>query len=883
MSVEIPGYKIIRILGKGGMATVYLAEQDVFEREIALKVMSRVLDEDSNFGQRFFREARIVSKLVHPNIVTVHDVGKHDGHLYLSMEYIDGRDLKYVHPSLNLRQKICAVRDVAKALDYAGSKGYVHRDIKPENIMLHSSDGRAVLMDFGIARAVESDTSVTQVGTAIGTPHYMSPEQAKGRAVDNRSDIYSLGVVFYFLLAGKVPFDGESAVAIGIKHITELPPLLPNGFEGLQPILDTMLAKDVKNRYQTAKDLIRDLGDLDVTLLEHTIDIAKQQTRQQHAAGTETPALLSHVGDVHAEEFELGEDECPSLDQFPLYEDEDTHIRERTPVLPWFLAMSFVVAVFVSFIHIKNPQLASPWLEKAKHGIGEMQEKIQHFIDARGDKKSIEIQNDETNGAGLSAGDEPKQPGDVSVGAQTQQLPASDSSFDGSFVSPSETVSDARTAKLTAQQIGSTLDPESAKLLTGLLKKFSRLQDAYALDSIHLAELVATYREVMVIAPAEHPAHVAFVSLREEEFGQALALGEKSGGTHSFESRFEQLHMLFPEVEQEVYDNIVAAGKRLKKILNLNLEAQAYLLQNNLTQPAQRNAFASYQKVLALDSENIEALAGLQAIAEKLYQLALKKQQRNDRQGALQTLDKALELYPQNEQAQALKNKISRATAQQKKIRELISGANQKIDRGQLFTPRKLAAYYDYQQVLALEPNNTRAKEGVDRVVDALSSKVWQLVSAEQFLQAKEFMQAPLAELPEHPRVHSLSLALDEVIGEKVLDLQPRIGAMVVKGDAIADVVVDEVTPFSADRSIYIGFRYKNFQSTTTVVQAVLLDGAGQLQIAQVPVVVEGQQGLSIFQIDRPVEGFSVGSYTIELRLGQETLRSLVFNVKGAN
>ena len=256
MSLSIPGYKIIRTLGKGGMATVYLAVQEIFEREVALKVMARGLSDDPAFGQRFFREARIVSKLVHPNIVTVYDVGVHQGLYYLSMEYIDGQDLKMARNRLDNNQKIQVVQDIARALEFAGQKGYVHRDIKPENIMLFAADNRAVLMDFGIARAGDTDISVTQAGTAIGTPHYMSPEQAKGQSVDVRSDLYSLGIVFYLLLTGRVPYDGDSAVAIGIKHITQPLPILPAELAAVQPILNSLLAKKPQDRYHSPSQLV---------------------------------------------------------------------------------------------------------------------------------------------------------------------------------------------------------------------------------------------------------------------------------------------------------------------------------------------------------------------------------------------------------------------------------------------------------------------------------------------------------------------------------------------------------------------------------------------------------------------------------------------------
>src|SRR5690606_23104402 len=205
MQIEILGYRIIRVLGKGGMASVYLAIQESFGREVALKVMSPDLSKDAGFGERFLHEARIVSRLVHPNIVTVYDVGIHDGYYFLSMEYVPGQDLTRKRYELSLTDNLLVIKDIARALDFAGKKGYVHRDVKPENIMLHEESGRAVLMDFGIARISDTASGMTQTGMAIGTPLYLSPEQAKGQTVDTRADLYSLGVVLFLLLTGRVP------------------------------------------------------------------------------------------------------------------------------------------------------------------------------------------------------------------------------------------------------------------------------------------------------------------------------------------------------------------------------------------------------------------------------------------------------------------------------------------------------------------------------------------------------------------------------------------------------------------------------------------------------------------------------------------------------
>ena len=150
-NINIPGYRIVRELGRGGMAHVYLAIQESFGREVALKILSPHLAEDAQFSERFIREVRIISQLSHPNIVTVYDAGKHDKYHYMSMEYIPGKDLKQLKDTTTRKNAIRIIKDIARALDFAGAKGFVHRDVKPENIMIHETDNRVILMDFGIA------------------------------------------------------------------------------------------------------------------------------------------------------------------------------------------------------------------------------------------------------------------------------------------------------------------------------------------------------------------------------------------------------------------------------------------------------------------------------------------------------------------------------------------------------------------------------------------------------------------------------------------------------------------------------------------------------------------------------------------------------------
>jgi serine/threonine-protein kinase PpkA len=272
--VHVAGFDIQRELGKGGMATVYLAVQENFRREVALKVMAPALVADPSFAERFLREARIVANLAHPNIVAVYDVGVSGDNYFLAMEFHKGGDLaSKIAGGISHSRAIDIVRQIAGALAYAHSNGFVHRDIKPGNV-LFSKHGHVVLTDFGIAKAADTSTDLTQVkrvvgeremtkeGSIVGTPSYMSPEQARGRAVDGRADIYSLGILLYEMLTGNVPYHSTDPFAVAIMHINEPTPQLPPEHAVFQPLLDKLLAKEPEDRFQTGGELIEALKEL---------------------------------------------------------------------------------------------------------------------------------------------------------------------------------------------------------------------------------------------------------------------------------------------------------------------------------------------------------------------------------------------------------------------------------------------------------------------------------------------------------------------------------------------------------------------------------------------------------------------------------------------
>ena len=256
-------YEILEVIGVGGMAVVYKARCHRLNRLVAIKVLKDELSKDEEFRNRFHGESQAVAKLNHPNIMSVHDVSTHEGTDYIVMELIDGITLKqYMEKkgTLNWKETLHFAMQIAKALEHAHGQGIVHRDIKPHNVMV-LKNGSAKVTDFGIARLMSQSNTLTK--EALGSVHYISPEQAKGGRVDNRSDLYSLGVVMYEMMTGRAPFDGDSPVAVAIQHINggaTMPSVLnPNIPGGLEQIIMKCMATDPAQRYSSATALLYDL------------------------------------------------------------------------------------------------------------------------------------------------------------------------------------------------------------------------------------------------------------------------------------------------------------------------------------------------------------------------------------------------------------------------------------------------------------------------------------------------------------------------------------------------------------------------------------------------------------------------------------------------
>lgn len=271
MNILIPGYDIEGEIGEGAMASVYLATQRSLERKVALKVMAAALAADPSFCERFLREGKTLARLSHPHTVTIHDIGNVGELYYMAMEYLPNGTLKErIAAGMTPEQGVTLIRQIASALGYAHAQGLVHRDVKPANILFRA-DGTAVLSDFGIAKSLDDRTQFTQAGFAVGTPSYMSPEQARGQEIDGRADLYALGVVLYEILVGELPYNGTDALSTALAHLTEPLPELPVHHGRYQGVLRKLLAKDPADRFPDAAALLLALDQLPADSPEATL------------------------------------------------------------------------------------------------------------------------------------------------------------------------------------------------------------------------------------------------------------------------------------------------------------------------------------------------------------------------------------------------------------------------------------------------------------------------------------------------------------------------------------------------------------------------------------------------------------------------------------
>jgi len=817
------------------MATVYLAVQENFERDVAIKVMSSALAEDAAFSERFLREARIVSRLIHPHIVTVHDVGIHQGHHYLAMEYIPGKDLKHLMAQMTGKDILRMMKELAAALDYAGKKGYVHRDVKPENIMINEEDGRAVLMDFGIARAADGDNNMTKTGIALGTPYYMSPEQARGKPVDGRSDLYALGVVFYLMLMNKVPYDAESAIAIGIKHISDPIPTLPAALAPLQDLIDRLMAKKPEARFQTGRELITALEGIDATLIDNWregLSLETDAQRQDTPVRSETKPqdlpndLVADRGKTQAQSLSIPAEDIRQREQR-----QPTVSRKRSSMLlPLLivLLLSILVGYYVTF----GAQFPPPPQEMNRLamqlGLQPIYPLVKEPVNANKDAPLVASSED-------SAAQEKQ--------AMVQEvMPAP--------VEPVITEAEARLKRLLNE---------------------SRVLAAQVINQPELkSELILSYQQILLEDPNQAEALEGITRITGETFDtvrQAIA----EDNLEAASDNLLNLAALLPELESdEQFLTLQADIAQRRQINTLLSQAEIFFNTNQLTQGDGGNAYQSYKEVLAIEPDNSIARDGLNSIVKRYQQFARSAQSKKQFASALEYIKSGLIVDDDNAQLIKLRAAIQKQQRIQRQVEQLVKEGKQFEDKGLLFD-RQDSAGQRYLAALALDPGAVKAKAAVEAMKKALVIDIRVLIADNQFEQAQ-------ADLVKAMNVFSD----DEELAKLLFDIEskkPAITKILLSGRAISGM--DSLMPeaVSAERTLHIALQYKHFFKDTTVIQAILYDGSRAVQIAAIPVIVSGRSGISRFRIDRPVEAFSEGGYHIDILLDGKLLITRAFSV----
>jgi serine/threonine-protein kinase PpkA len=752
--IDIPGYKVLKQLGRGGMATVYLALQESVDREVALKIMSPALMVDPNFGERFLREARIAAKLHHRHVVGVHDVGKHGDIHYIAMEFVSGgcahrEDGKPDDPTHVLR----VVREIATALAYAHSKGFVHRDVKPDNILMRD-DGSSALTDFGIARANDSATRMTRTGAVIGTPHYMSPEQARGRPLDGRADLYSLGCVLYEMLMGRVPYQADDPLAVGIMHITEPVPKLTPNLQPIQPLLDRMMAKTPEERFQNGNDVADTIREIELDVAEgqypHLATPDDAYRRRVFAEQSRTQRLPTPPPE-HESVHGRVEPSFGSLRDMPTINDAGSGTTRITPSVPsasrarpsaarpiatraprriWpYVAMALLAAA-VGAGYVFRSQLAELLPESDVAALLKRADAAvvaNRLIDGDGNARDLYqavLQIDPDN---TQARDGIRRIGAVLIQRADEARAGGNLDIARGFANEAEEL--LQGGQAIAELKARLQEAEAAKVrLDELIPKaeaaFAAGNYVGSPDSAY--EL---YQQVLSVDAANAIAANGIAKILDV-LGTRADAELKSGDLSAAALTLQSITEISPNFAQlaDLKARLSEGQGNALDALSQDLERAARLLADGaLAPPAEPNALSLYQSVLVRDPVNVPAKQGLSRIGNALLAQARTKIADKDLEAADKLVRRAealgpsaadlrtirLELREAKERRDIANNPRPVGPAEQQRIAELLSRARDYARIGDLFGEPGANAIDAYNNVLRIDPNNAEARAGM--------------------------------------------------------------------------------------------------------------------------------------------------------------------------
>ncbi len=738
-ALQIPGYSIEREIGRGGMASVYLAVQRKFGRLVAIKILSTQISADVGSTQRFVREARILAQLTHPGIVQVHDAGVQDGRYYLVMEYLRGGDLnRRLERGMHMQAAVAVIKDIARALDFAHAKGFIHLDIKPENILFRE-DGSAVLSDFGIARLLKD--AGEQQSQVLGTPPYMSPEQAAGRALDKRSDFYSLGIVLYQILAGDVPFKGSAETSVAMQHLQEPVPRLPGYLAHFQPVIDKLLAKRPDARYQSGSELISALDQLRVSgRIPNTVIKTQVVTTAELRAVSDMP-LLSDPRALRAE---------------PRPERRSASARRRSRY--WMGALTLLVLLFGSgsgWLLISGNERMADWLSSL--GLMESAE----VEDAWRVAQSLRRDPNQSLSAVVAAYRRviSLDPGHTRAAEHLTQLvqrarqDVSDALAAGDWALAEQRVNDALLAFPADETLGQLFEQLTLRKRTETLVATNQaLLSSRGLQDLASANAaILTYHEVLRLDP-EHQVARDDLALLARQY-ERMAQSALDDGDITFAMGYLQVAALANPDSTGLpllRERISQATQLQAEIDSLMLQAARHRRDGALLEPPGANAVELYKLVLATDPLNRVAEQSLAEVSELVLRQARNLLSAN-RLGEAQALaERAREIGLPNGLDAAVVTLVTSETQRVGRLAEHMQQARRLMEEGMISAPADNNAILHINAALALEPGYAEAlalRESAARRLAVVAQDAWEF---EMRVQARGLLSQALTLMPEN-------------------------------------------------------------------------------------------------------------------------------------
>lgn len=807
--IQIPGYEMKRELGEGGMARVFLATQLSLGREVAIKVLRNELAAGAeDFKKRFLHEGQMLAKLVHNNIVAIYDIANRDDVSYMAMEYLKGGTLTdRIKIGLTLEEVLRFTTQIAMALDLAHRNNIVHRDLKPSNIMFRD-ELTPVLTDFGIARKTDSEHRLTKTGMVVGTPYYMSPEQITGREIDGRSDIYSLGIMFYELLVGELPFRAEEPLALAMQHVQEPPPPLPADMKDLQPLMDGLLAKKADDRFQTMPEFVGAVKELvlnDATFAARlSSDTRIFDSEQLTDPAFKSGARTGRTGRLKSRS--TGQRQARTGGATSVLRSGEQPVRRRGWALP-AVAVLLIAALGVGGFLVMNGDGGLELSEQDQALIADLLNKANAHLTLGETEKAvarleevIAITDRHPEAQKLADQIATTFHLDASVLVRRGSLDEARALIDrGLALAPehpalSELSQDLEVRIATAERqaeiqrllaAGETAEAEGRLIEPTGDNAYETFQAVRALDRANQAAIDGLQRIEDSLIQSAQAALAAGRLAEAERIG--IAARERFGNSNTINGILQTVSDRLRRMdEQEQIDGLLAA-------------AQEQLDRGRYVTPPGDNALESYLAVLQLRPTQPGATQGLQLVAAHFLTEARTAFDAGDFSQSAEAASFGLRALPDDPRLLEIQRQAtSRLDAKARQLEQDLQRAERLVSEGQFLSGPDGGARAAYEQVVASSPGNLRARAALARLPDQVYMAATQLQRDGNFVAASGLLQEATRAYPEDARFTDLLTDVEQQLSQQ----QRRLRLDQLLAESARLVAIRPVTRASFDQAL---------------------------------------------------------------------------------